>query len=440
MCRSDRTSTCVHGGRSTVDAYALDSPPPSPPTPAVRTLLALCLAAAACSATPHPSTAAPTSDIPSADIPSTDIPVPPSDIPAAPPAADLSATLEAIRARHALPALAAAVYDADRPLAQGAVGLRAADQPDAPVTVDDRWHLGSDTKAMTATLVARLVERGTLRWDTTLAEAFPDEAATMRAAYRSVTLEQLLQHRGGVVGNLLARPAIWNALWTSTRPLLEQRRAFVGQVLALAPEVPVGTYLYSNAGYMLVGAALERATGLPWEDLMRTEVFTPLDMASCGFGAPATVDTTDAPWGHRTAGSVHTPVPPGPAADNPPALGPAGTVHCTLRDWARFAQLHLRGARRDPAPYLRPESFARLHTPPSGGDYALGWGVASRPWAGALPALTHQGSNTMFLCSVWVVPSRGRVLLVATNAGDDRASAAVEATLGALIPAWVPRD
>ena len=92
-------------------------------------------------------------------------------------------------------------------------------------------------------------------------------------------------------------------------------------------------------------------------------LFNPLDMASCGFGAPATVDTTDAPWGHRTAASEHTPGPPGPAADNPPALGPAGTVHCTLRDWARFAQLHLRGARREPTPYLRPESFARLHTP-----------------------------------------------------------------------------
>lgn len=404
----------------------------------MRTLLALCLAAAACSASRHPPSAVPTTDIPSVDIPSADIPS--ADIPAAPPAADLSPALEPIRARHGLPALAAAVYDADRPLAQGAVGLRAADQPEAPVTIDDRWHLGSDTKAMTATLVARLVERGTLRWDTTLAEAFPDEATTMLAAYRTVTLEQLLQHRGGLVGNLLARPAIWNSLWTSTRPLIEQRRAFVGQVLALAPEVPVGTFLYSNAGYMLVGAALERATGRSWEDLMRAELFSPLDMASCGFGPPATVDATDAPWGHRAASSQYTPVPPGPAADNPAALGPAGTVHCTLRDWARFAQLHLRGALSQPTPYLRPESFARLHAAPAGGDYALGWGLASRPWAGALPALTHQGSNTMFLCSVWVVPSRGRVLLVATNAGDDRASAAVEATLGALIPTWVPRN
>ena len=400
-------------------------------------LLALGLASVACSAAPVAPAVLPPMDVPATDLPMpVDAPVSP-DLPAAPVPADLAAVLEPIRARFALPALAAAVYDADSPLAQGAVGLRALDHADA-VTVDDRWHLGSDTKAMTATLLARFVERGTLRWDTTLAEAFPAEAATMLAAYRAVTLEQLLQHRGGVVSNLLAHPAIWTPLWTSTQPVLEQRRAFVSQVLALAPEVPIGTFRYANAGYMLVGAALERATGRSWEDLLRAEVFSPLQMASCGFGPPATVDTTDAPWGHRTVAMVNTPVPPGPLADNPPALGPAGTVHCSLRDWARFAQLHLRGANQQATPYLRPESFARLHTAPAGGEYALGWGVATRSWAGALPALTHQGSNTMFFCSVWIAPSRGRVLLVATNAGDDRATAAVEAALGAIIPAWVP--
>jgi D-alanyl-D-alanine carboxypeptidase len=402
-------------------------------------LFAPCLALFACSGSPTPPLVAPANDVPSTDVSMSDGAAVTPDA-AAPLAADLADMLAPIRVRYGLPALAAAVYDADATLAEGAVGLRAIDQPDAPVTVDDRWHLGSDTKAMTATLLARLVERGTLRWDTTLAEAFPAEAATMQSAYRAVTLEQLLQHRGGVVGDLLAHPALWNALWTSRAPLLEQRRAFVGQVLALAPEVPAGTYLYANAGYMLVGAAIERATGQPWEDLLRAEVFTPLHMASCGFGAPATVETTDAPWGHRTAGTTHTAVAPGPAADNPPALGPAGTVHCALRDWARFAQMHLRGATGVATPYLRAESFTRMHTAPGGGDYALGWGVAARPWAGDRPALTHQGSNTMFLCSVWVVPSRGRVLLVATNAADARASAAVEAALGAMIGAWVPRE
>jgi CubicO group peptidase (beta-lactamase class C family) len=399
--------------------------------------LALFFALAACSSSLTPPVRAPAVDVPPTDTPTSDDAAVTPD--AGRPVADLAAALGPIRVRFGLPALAAGVYDADSALAEGAVGLRALGQPDAPVTVDDRWHLGSDTKAMTATLLARLVERAALRWDTTLAEAFPAEAAAMVPAYRAVTLEQLLQHRGGVVGDLLAHPAIWNALWTSRAPLIEQRRAFVAQVLAL-PAAPVGSYLYSNAGYMLVGAAIERATGQSWEDLMRAEVFAPLHMDSCGFGAPATVDTTDAPWGHRTAGTTHTPVAPGPAADNPPAVGPAGTVHCTLRDWARFAQMHLRGANGVATPYLRAESFNRLHTAPANGDYALGWGVASRPWAGALPALTHQGSNTMFLCSMWVVPSRGRVLLVAMNAADTRAIAAIEATLGAVIAEWVPRD
>ncbi len=384
----------------------------------------------ACKATPHPSV-----DVPGADTADavTDAGGAAQDAPA-----ELSSVLEPIRVRYGLPALAAAVFDDDSTIAQGAVGLRALGQ-DVAVTLDDRWHLGSDTKAMTATLVARFVERGVIRWETTLAEAFPDDAAVMLPAYRTVTLERLLQHRGGVVGNLLAHPSIWNSLWTSRQPVVEQRRAFVRQVLTLPPEVAVGQYLYANAGYMLAGHALERATGRSWEELLRAEVFAPLAMRSCGFGAPAMVGTTDAPWGHRARSDASVPVAPGPQADNPPALGPAGTVHCPLSDWGRFAQLHLRGARGVATNYLRPETFARMHNPPAGGSYALGWGVAPRSWAGDLPALTHQGSNTMFLCSAWIAPSRRRVLLVATNAADDRASSAVEAALTAMIGAWVPR-
>ncbi len=408
--------------------------------PAVRTPLALCLVAAACSAAPRTPAAVPTADVPATDVPSVaDVP-PAVDVPTVPPAADLSPVLEPIRDRYALPALAAAVYDADHALAAGAVGLRAADQPDVAVTVDDRWHLGSDTKAMTATLLARLVERGTLRWDTTLAEAFPDDAPAMRAEYRAVTLEQLLQHRGGLLGNLLSRPALWNPLRANARPLVELRRAFVAQVLALAPEVPVGTYLYSNAGYMVVGAAIERATNRPWEDLMRDEVFAPLEMSSCGFGAPATVDTTDAPWGHVTTNGENSPVPPGPGADNPAALGPAGTVHCTLRD---------RGLLR-PAPLPRRHPTNNAVPPPR----------ELRPHAHATPArrlrarlgrrsshVGRQSPGAHARGEQHDVPVlgvdravAGRVLLVATNAADTRASEAVEATLVSMVEQWVPRE
>ena len=86
----------------------------------------------------------------------------------------------------------------------GAVGVRKRGT-EIPVTLSDQWHLGSDGKIMTSTLIARLVERGQLRWDTTLAEVFPEVAGQMHPDFRQVTLLQLLSHRAGLPENLNLR-------------------------------------------------------------------------------------------------------------------------------------------------------------------------------------------------------------------------------------------
>ena len=197
-------------------------------------------------------------------------------------------------------------------------------------------------------MVGTLVVDGTLDWDTTLREAFPDMEA-MDPAYEDVTLAQLMSHWGGTPANILELPFIWNALGSATEPLPEQRLWFAEQVLSMEPESTPGTqYAYSNAGYMIVGSALEQATGEAWEDLLRDRVFRPLQMVGCGFGAPGKPGEVDAPLGHALEGGVPTPMDPGNLyADNPAALGPAGTVHCPLVDWGRFVAAHLQGANHD---------------------------------------------------------------------------------------------
>lgn len=117
-------------------------------------------------------------------------------------------------------------------------------------------------------------------------------------------------------------------------------------------------------------------------------------------------------------------------ADNPPSLGPAGTVHATLRDWAKFARLHLGVAPENGRPLLTTEALQALHTPPSGGDYPLGWVVTKRPWAPG-PILTHNGSNTMWFCVAWLAPEAKFGVLVVCNDGggetacDDVAAACI---------------
>jgi CubicO group peptidase (beta-lactamase class C family) len=105
--------------------------------------------------------------------------------------------LELIRAKHKLPALAFVVVKDGQIVDRAACGVRKHGES-TPVTTEDVWHIGSCTKSMTSTLAAISIERGQLRWDTTITEVLPHLTATMDSAYASVTVEQLLTHRSGL--------------------------------------------------------------------------------------------------------------------------------------------------------------------------------------------------------------------------------------------------
>ena len=112
---------------------------------------------------------------------------------------NLDSLLEPIRQRYKVPALTAAFVRGKDLVALGAVGTRRVGAAER-VQTTDLWHLGSDTKSMTATLAAMLVEQGKLRWDSTISEIFPDLAEKIVPAYRKLTLIQLFSHRVGLPG------------------------------------------------------------------------------------------------------------------------------------------------------------------------------------------------------------------------------------------------
>jgi len=355
--------------------------------------------------------------------------------------ASLDALLEPIREANGLPALAAAVVKGGQTVAVGAVGVRKAGSPQR-VTTDDKWHIGSCTKSMTAVLAAMLVEDGTLRWDVTLAEMFPELAPQMQAGWRDVTLEQLLAHHGGAPGDLDA-DGLWGRLWQRVdQPPRTQREYLTRELLTKhKPVAPPGTkYIYSNAGYAIIGHAIEEALDRPWEDLLRERLFVPLGMTSAGFGAPASVDAVDQPWGHTAVDAgAFEPVAPGLHADNPAAIGPGGTVHCRIGDLARYAAWQLAGA-RGAGTLLHPETFERLHVPfSSDSEYAFGWVATQRSWGGGT-VLTHAGSNTMFYAVIWIAPKKDFAVVVCTNAGGPVAEKATDTAAAALIREYLSQD
>lgn len=336
---------------------------------------------------------------------------------------ETDARLQALRDEAAIPALGGAVVTSDGLVWQGVTGVRRRGGT-VSVTVDDRWHLGSNTKAMTAALYARLVEQGLAGWDAPLPRLFPD--LPVDPAWNDVTINQLFGHRAGVRDSAVI--PVWMMTAWGGADVRDLRTRLAETVLTRPPAGPTGAFSYSNAGYILAGAAIERLTGRAWEEVMRQQVFEPLGMASAGFGAPL----GDNPWGHQGTNLV----PKDPTvlgADNPPALGPAGTVHASMADYARFLRVFLTQG----GGWLTPDSLAVLTRPLAGegAPYAAGWGIGSNaPWGGGALILAHDGSNTLWYARARVAPARNAAAICVANAAG-----AGESAIDGLTPALIER-
>lgn len=336
----------------------------------------------------------------------------------------LVALLEPIRAKRGFPALGGAIVTSKGLSAMAVTGVRKAGTTVA-ATPDDLWHLGSDTKAMTAVVIAKLVEQGKLTWDATIESVLPKPVANSSPTFGGITLLELLSHRAGLAPNV-----DWGRIAKNGGSLTAQRETAVEMAASTKLQSPPGTkYEYSNTGYVIAAAMAEEMSGRLWEDMIRDVVFKPLGMASAGFGGTGTPGQIDQPWPHL---GKNKPAPMnGPDMDNPLVMGPAGTVHCSLGDWSKFIVDQLRGLKGQGV-LLKPESYTRLHTAPLGGDYAFGWLVADRPWAGGT-VYTHAGSNTMNFAVVWVAPLKDFGVLIVTNQGGTDAETGTDEAAAELI-------
>jgi CubicO group peptidase (beta-lactamase class C family) len=378
------------------------------------------------------------------------LPLLPAPALAAAAARDLGDAIEPVRARYGLPALAAAVTRAGTVVAAGATGVRVLGG-DSKVTIDDRFHLGSDTKAMTATLAGMLVDAGRLQWTSTIGDVLGDVISSINPALAAVTLEQLLSHTSGIPSDTEEIAKLYFSTDAFSYNLAEQRLRAVTAWRDHAPATPPGKeFHYANLGYITAGVMIEKTAGMPWEQLITERVFAPLRLATAGIGPQATTGRIDAPVGHQVGddGKV-TPILWGPAADGPPIVGPAGTAHMSVLDFATWADWNAGGGRRGPA-LVKPDTLALIHKPristgklaaarpgtPDEGEYALGWGVLKFDWAKA-PVLTHNGSNSMNLAKILVDPGEDAGIVALTNFPGTKADDALNELTAMLYKEFV---
>ncbi len=300
-----------------------------------------------------------------------------------------------------------------------------------PAVLSDRWLIGSIGKAMTATLVAIFIEEGKLDWDTKLGDILKD--MPMSEGYRTVTIEQLMQHLSGLPQDQIYTAPDLERIMGKLEDPVKIRAAYAKDVLNRAPLSPPGERMaYSNAGYSLLGHIIERIAKKPFENVIHERLFTPLGMKSaiCSIpGSPGMPSSTGQIWGH-----YETPSGPIPGKIIQPLVlltAPAGGgFACNLEDLAKFGAMHLKGLVGESSGLLKVETIKRLHTPlprkVGNPGYASGWVLTPE-------AHLHNGSDGTFNAELVLVPKLRLVAIGIANQGFSRSPTPGLEAVGAIV-------
>ncbi len=286
----------------------------------------------------------------------------------------------------------------------------------------DKWHIGSITKSFTALLVAKMVDNGLVKWETTIGEVFGEFIGTDNP-YKDATFLHLLSHRSGMPGNI-PLPKLLSYKRINPDPR-DERRDYVKTALQQKPNGKMGEHFeYCNSGFVIAGAILEKLSGKSWEELMRFEILEPLGLKSAGFGAPGEKGVLNQPLGHskQLFGGKPKAAEIGTITDNPAVIGPAGTLHMSAADMIKYLE-----ARASRHKIVSEKSWNKLETPPFGGDYALG--VINRKDG----SFWHNGSNTLWYAESSYDPVSGKCGFAAANYAEIKVHQAVAEALAGIL-------
>jgi len=272
---------------------------------------------------------------------------------------------DSIRVSNAIPELSYAVVSGDKILEINALGLHSVDLKDA-ATLNDRFHIGSNTKAMTAFVIAKYVEKGKLKWSTKFFDLFPDLKKTSKPDYYNITLEELISHQARIQPFQGENdPAVPDFKGTHQ----EKRNQFGKFVLTLDPAKidSEHKYIYSNAGYTLATMMLEKVTGKSWEQLI-DQVFNKDLKLDVKLSWPENQIAKDT-WGHSFENNKLIPVPSN-TDYHLDYTEPAGDINIKLTDYIKFIQLNIKGLQGHDN-YLKVSTYHFIHKGIEG--YSLGW-------------------------------------------------------------------
>jgi CubicO group peptidase (beta-lactamase class C family) len=268
--------------------------------------------------------------------------------PTADPARELDAyTTQAVKDWGAV-GLAIAVVKDGRVVFEKGYGVRQLGKPD-PVDTTTLFAIGSTTKAMTAAAIGMLVDEGKVRWDDPVTNYLPSFQLKDPWATREITVRDLLTHRAGLPN----ADYLWYGTNNSTAEILRRVR-YIEPAYS-----PRSSFIYQNIMYAAAGQVVASASGMPWEEFVRTRIFAPLHM------------TGTVPLLAR-AGSMPNVASPHDRIDDTmrvirnasvDGVASAGSVWSSVADMSKWVRFILDSGRVDGRRLLKPETFAELLKP-----------------------------------------------------------------------------
>jgi len=286
----------------------------------------------------------------------------------------------------------------------------------------DYFHLGSNSKAITGFVAAKLVEQHKIEWSTKFFDLFPNWKANSNSAYYEITLADLLSHRAKIQPYTSGQE--YKKLPKFTGNKSEKRKQFSTYLLAEKPiENSIKTYHYSNAGYTIATLMLEKVSGKSWEKLTK-ELMSKKLHVNIEFGWPNRLSLNQ-PFGHWIENDTLKPTPP--SIDYDLALGePAGDISMTLPDYSKFIQLNLQGLLGKDN-ILKSSTFDFLHFGLT--DYSIGWGNYHK---NNIQLSEHSGSAGTFFCHTLINKNKKLAYVIVTNSATKETQQGIFNLLGVL--------
>lgn len=307
-----------------------------------------------------------------------------------------------------IPGLAGVAVTSKGIIWKGVSGVRRLGSSES-ITLQDRFHIGSNTKAMTGFMAGTLVEQKLIDWETKILDVFPQYRPEANKAYFAATLRDVLSHRAGILP--FKHAADFERLPDFSGSDSEIREAFAAWLFKQKPvAMEAQGFTYSNAGYTVAAAALEKVSGKSWEQLIKEDLFKPLGIDGRN-GWPAFEDE-EQPWGHWMEDGKLQPHDPHGEYQLPGILAPAGDINMSVLDYAKYLQTLLSGISGEDTIIRSSTCHFLLYTNIDFSPYSIGWGSSKR---NGLTISSHDGSAGTFYCHAFIVKELDLAIALMAN-------------------------